>query len=543
MNTSPSSPGIARIALVAGVLAAIVVGALAFVVVGGDDGDDSDDASDAASQLFFEPAASEGPDPFTPSVADPDGAVVPSGDVATTAIAAAEDARVAGDTPGLYGGTGRNDACDVEALIRFLADDEEKGRAWAEVQGIEFEDLADYLRGLTPVVLTHATRVTNHGFSGGEATSRQSVLEAGTAVLVDELGVPRARCACGNPLLEPEAPTGDVEEVGEPFASEQRPPGEPVVVDPADEPVDTLVVECPSGAPSDGEGAVVPGGAAELYVGRYDAPLDRSPLQNVRNVVRVTIFSDSRIAGFASNQDYRHSGSDEELRIHVHGNGYSGAGPELSWSGLAEPNSAPFSDPPDSSDPVSVAATLDEAAGTVTGTVEHSDGTVQSFTAMRVGETEGEETAEDTVPGTPTFCVEGDGDGEPAGAEPGGEEPDVTGLAGEFTSFPGALPGDLTQNRVNLSFELAGGPVTGESVWSSTHPAGEIVHEYEWSGTFDAATNTLSGEMEVTFTNADGSVNTGTATWTGTYDPDSGVVTGSVDLDGDTLEFTASTAG
>jgi hypothetical protein len=31
------------------------------------------------------------------------------------------------------------------------------------------------------------------------------VLQAGTAVLVDDFGVPRARCACGNPLVEPVA--------------------------------------------------------------------------------------------------------------------------------------------------------------------------------------------------------------------------------------------------------------------------------------------------------------------------------------------------
>jgi hypothetical protein len=43
--------------------------------------------------------------------------------------------------------------------------------------------------------------VLNHGFLNGRATPHVSVLQAGTAVLVDRFGVPRAKCFCGNPLL------------------------------------------------------------------------------------------------------------------------------------------------------------------------------------------------------------------------------------------------------------------------------------------------------------------------------------------------------
>jgi hypothetical protein len=62
------------------------------------------------------------------------------------------------------------------------------------------------VKTLTPVLLRSDTRVTNHGYAGGRATPHQSVLQAGTAVLVDSFGVPRVRCACGNPLAPP-APT------------------------------------------------------------------------------------------------------------------------------------------------------------------------------------------------------------------------------------------------------------------------------------------------------------------------------------------------
>ena len=52
-------------------------------------------------------------------------------------------------------------------------------------------DIESYVAGLTAVRLRWDTRVTNHGFSDGEATAFQSLLQAGTAVLVDDTGVPR----------------------------------------------------------------------------------------------------------------------------------------------------------------------------------------------------------------------------------------------------------------------------------------------------------------------------------------------------------------
>ena len=45
--------------------------------------------------------------------------------------------------------------------------------------------------------------MTNHGYRDGVARPFQATLEAGTSVLVDEDGIARARCACGNPLDEP----------------------------------------------------------------------------------------------------------------------------------------------------------------------------------------------------------------------------------------------------------------------------------------------------------------------------------------------------
>lgn len=126
---------------------------------------------------------------------------------ATTDEAAATlaETTAAGTEPGLYGGTRDDAVCDVDRLVAFLTDpaNADKAASWAAVQGIDPSGIADFVAGLTAVRLNLDTRVTNHGFRDGRATPFQSVLQAGTAVLVDETGVPRAKCNCGNPLAEP----------------------------------------------------------------------------------------------------------------------------------------------------------------------------------------------------------------------------------------------------------------------------------------------------------------------------------------------------
>jgi hypothetical protein len=55
------------------------------------------------------------------------------------------------------------------------------------------------------MLLRSDTRVTNHGWKNGKITAIQVVLQAGTAVLVDEKGFPVVKCYFGNPLTPPEA--------------------------------------------------------------------------------------------------------------------------------------------------------------------------------------------------------------------------------------------------------------------------------------------------------------------------------------------------
>ncbi|WP_410093939.1 DUF6777 domain-containing protein [Streptomyces sp. MS191] len=157
--------------------------------------------------MFLQNAAATGPDPFTPSTArapDASPSAVPLPSPTKSADASATRS-VSGAAPGLYGGTQNVASCDVEQQVRFLAAEPAKNAAFASVLGISANEVPGYLRSLTPLQLRVDTRVTNHGFRDGAATTYQSVLQAGTAVLVDDRGVPRVRCACGNPLTPPVA--------------------------------------------------------------------------------------------------------------------------------------------------------------------------------------------------------------------------------------------------------------------------------------------------------------------------------------------------
>ncbi|MCX4985041.1 DUF6777 domain-containing protein [Streptomyces sp. NBC_00572] len=171
-------------------------------------------AAGSVQDVFLQPVAAQGPDPFTESTArttrqvfSPDRDQDPGGE---------QVREVTGSTPGLYGGTRAEGSCDVERQVSFLAADQDRTRAFAEASGIPETNVGDWLRGLTPVVLRADTRVTNHGYLQGRANGYQAVLQTGTAVLVDQYGSPRVRCACGNPLRTPAAVRDGVHQ-GEPW--------------------------------------------------------------------------------------------------------------------------------------------------------------------------------------------------------------------------------------------------------------------------------------------------------------------------------------
>ncbi|WP_234342826.1 DUF6777 domain-containing protein [Streptomyces fulvoviolaceus] len=182
-------------------------------------GGNDDNATKAGGELFLQPVAAQGPDPFTASTVTTTATPSPVTRSPQPAQSGSTAVRsVSGGTPGLYSGTERAGSCDVERQIGHLTADQAKARAFAQAEGISQASVPSYLRSLASVVLRADTRVTNHGYSGGRATSYQSVLQAGTAVLVDNRGVPRVRCACGNPLGPPVAMRGGAGTSGRPWS-------------------------------------------------------------------------------------------------------------------------------------------------------------------------------------------------------------------------------------------------------------------------------------------------------------------------------------
>ncbi len=218
-----------------------------------------------AGTTTFRGAAVNAPTPeaFTPSVGTDQVGVQPPAHV-TGAYAA--------DTPGLFGGGGAAPSCDPAALVSHLGSDPAKVAVWAGVLGIPSTDLAATVAHFTPVLLRADTAVTSHGFSKGRATSTPAVLQAGTAVLVDDRGVPVVQCSSGNPLTS--ASTDDAKYEGADWPGFR--PEAVTTVAPATAPLADLVLADPAR-----HGVVRPigtTGAADVVAGppATDAPVPGS---------------------------------------------------------------------------------------------------------------------------------------------------------------------------------------------------------------------------------------------------------------------------
>ena len=236
-GAGPSAPNKKRNLLIAVAGAAVIALIAGLVLISRDDKESAETVGGAA-EIFLEPATAVGDDPFTATVdtnsapapvrlrpphtppqttatstTTPQTTVAPT----TTAVPTQTVRSVSATAPGLYGGTRNNAACDQELMISYLTDNPAKAAAWAGVQGIATTDIPTFIRSLTPMVLRADTRVTNYGFRNGVANPKQTILQMGTAVLVDEYGIPRARCFCGNPLAPPVAQTTGTRWVGDPW--------------------------------------------------------------------------------------------------------------------------------------------------------------------------------------------------------------------------------------------------------------------------------------------------------------------------------------
>ncbi|MFH8930142.1 DUF6777 domain-containing protein [Streptomyces pristinaespiralis] len=242
-HEGPGRPWWRSVPRIATVAVALVAAVVLAVVLTRPGGSGSGGAGGGGSEVFLQAAGSTGPDPFTESTAKESSppastpAAEPDGDRTTSPNVTRS---VEGSAPGLYEGTRQAASCDVEKQITALGADPARNRAFAQVHRIEPSRVPDFLRSLTPVQLRMDTRVTNHGFKDGGPRAYQAVLQAGTAVLVDDRGVPRVRCACGNPLLPPVAQKDTPRAIGDAWPGYH--PSKVIVVAPADRPVKSFVL-------------------------------------------------------------------------------------------------------------------------------------------------------------------------------------------------------------------------------------------------------------------------------------------------------------
>ncbi|MFF9641331.1 DUF6777 domain-containing protein [Kitasatospora aureofaciens] len=197
-----------------------------------------------ANEVALQAPADPGPAPFTPSVETqgmsapaPTSAPAQPGSPAKGSPTAVLHS-VQGSSAGLYGGTMSRPSCDTERLIGMVSSGD-TGRAWASAAGIEQSAIPSFLRSLTSAYLRVDTRVTNHSYQSGAVVEYQSVLQAGTAVLVDAQGVPRVRCACGNPLKPPML-VSNAKYTGKAWTGFE--PSTLIVVVPAPQPVSEIVL-------------------------------------------------------------------------------------------------------------------------------------------------------------------------------------------------------------------------------------------------------------------------------------------------------------
>jgi hypothetical protein len=236
----PQPPRRNRTGLIVGSVVAgiIVLAGLGLGLYFGLRGDDSEKGGSSTStsatgeafvqkdgEVFLEGAGEVGPESFT------DETFVPVGpastlNIPTTTAASLVMTTYAGDTHGLYGGSMSKALADKEGQLQFFEQNPDEAAAfcaalnsdatfmWSGGNRIEPSQLRDYFAELTPLMLIHDTMVTNHGYRDGKPTPRQSVLQKGQMVLVDQYGVPRVRCECGNPLTPPHSVNRTLEYTG-----------------------------------------------------------------------------------------------------------------------------------------------------------------------------------------------------------------------------------------------------------------------------------------------------------------------------------------
>lgn len=199
------TPVILAISGVALTIAVVVVLIAVVLLVGGEDTGDPD-----APRIELLTANAPVADPFTRSILVAPVTLSEQASAKAAALLHQIPIRtdrgirlVAGRQPELYGVTSEPHACDVTTLANQLDAETSVAQTWGLALGLTTQQIPYYLNTLTPVVLLDDTWVSTYALTGGSNAQRQAILQAGTAVLIDPLGVPRVHCVSGGPLTPP----------------------------------------------------------------------------------------------------------------------------------------------------------------------------------------------------------------------------------------------------------------------------------------------------------------------------------------------------
>jgi hypothetical protein len=168
-----------------------------------------------------------------------------------------------------HGGHEGEEVCDTAAFEAALTDAATRD---AVAQALAWdEDVAAQVRTLTPAVLLLDTRARLHLAAGDAeaADADEVILQAGTAVLLDELGVPVVRCRDGRPLSPPDVvDLGSADFDGEVWDGFD--PARIVTCQPAPRPVATFTfVDLDTAEPFERVAGAGPDGLWVAVTGRY----------------------------------------------------------------------------------------------------------------------------------------------------------------------------------------------------------------------------------------------------------------------------------
>jgi hypothetical protein len=190
------------------------------------------------STVTLRAAEIAGANSFTPSVAQaPETSGIPS---ASPPQSSGGLTMARGSSASLYAATRNIASCNAGQLTSYLQTNADRAGPWASAFGLQPTDIQPLVAGLTPVLTRADTRVTEYVFSGGKAVGDQVVLQRGTAVFIDRTGIPRIRCASGNPLRPPQPISGTARYKGAPWPGFS--PGSLVTVSPSASPASVLTL-------------------------------------------------------------------------------------------------------------------------------------------------------------------------------------------------------------------------------------------------------------------------------------------------------------